>query len=415
MDLNFFKKHKHNVLVYSFCGMGVNIKADCLGFMKDIFSNIFNGNNFDKITQTLDLRGKILDILNVDNKNAGKSDEIIANLLSTYLFPVKDITDFKVCAKTGVYYKIFEKNDKNKNTLIICCHGITDTIEEFYESQKHISNYFDCDSISLEYNFYNEGGTKKASNITKMKEMSGKLYEFLKDYLAANKQYENIIFYGYSHGNLYMIDVFKEFISKAKTNNDNHKYTFIGDKGYCNLSQALNVIVGEQINEISNNSGDLIKFLFNLIKTVSDNNRLNYLVRFIIGENLYNKIIDQSDNYKKLKEIKGSLNIYYQKLATKEHFISENGIKEIVGFYNKNKATGDNEKYYCYLFSADDDNIVGDGFEKMFYCLKKSEDLKYIDFAELEKSFQDEKNKKENGGGNDGKEDKKKICNCLPC
>ena len=124
---------------------------------------------------------------------------------------------------------------------------------------------------------------KKASNITTMKQMSGKLYEFLKQYLEANKQYENIIFYGYSHGNLYMIDVFKEFINKAKTDNDNHKYTFIGDKGYCNLSQALNVIVGEQINDISKNSGELIKTLFNLIKTVSDNSRLNYLVRFIIG------------------------------------------------------------------------------------------------------------------------------------
>lgn len=418
MNLNFFKKYKNNVLIYSFFGMCINIKADCLDFMKNIFSNIFNGKNFDKITQTLDLRSKILDIFGVDYKDAGTSDEKIAKLLSNYLFTVKDITDPKVCKKTGVYHKFFEKNDNNKNTLIVCCHGITDNIEDFYEFQEYISKYFDCNSISLEYNFYNEGGNKKTSNIMTMKEMSDKFYQFLENYLTDNTQYDNIIFYGYSHGNLYMIDVFKEFISKAKANNDKHKYTFIGDKGYCNLSQALSVIVGAQINDISKNSGDLIKTLFNLIKTVSDNNRLNYLVRFIIGENLYNNIINQSDNYKKLKGIKESLNIYHKKLATKDHSISENGIKEIADFYNENKDKGDNEKYYCYLFSADNDNIVGDGFEKMFYYLTKSEDPKYINFVELEKSFKDKKNKKENGDGKGDKDDevdKKKICKCLPC
>lgn len=414
----FLKKYKNEIFISSLSSTSTTTFAvDIFNTIKDRLKNISNiegiKNALNIVSNNLNPRNILLNGCGINTDDENTIDDQIANLLNNHLFPIKDFSsnsDIQCDNNTGVYYHFYNNTKKtaNNDTLIVCCHGISNDILNFIDSQKNISEVFNCDSLSLEYNFFNNNGSIKISDIRRMIEMAEKMFNFLSEFLKNNKQYKVIIFYGYSHGNLYTLNIFKDFIS---LNYNNYTFKYIGDKGYCNLSQALNVIIKSKINIDNNN-----KF-FNFLNVFTSKNVLDHITIFLLGRNLYETIIRQSNNYETLNSIKSKIKITHNKLKTKGHTITKEGSKEIADIFNKSE----NNIYNCFLFSASNDDIVGNGFEQIYNYLNNGDVPKNMDYNTIYKEFsnckdekikKDEKGEEGKKGEKDEKEKKQKSC-CL--
>jgi len=134
--------------------------------------------------------------------------------------------------KTGIHYKQLG-NSKSKK-YIFFFHGMLYDIDCLFKIEKGLA---DCDYnlVFVEYNSFKQGNDEVTYGFTQIKEMSDLIYTFICDFLK-DKNPENVVLCGHSHGNNYPIELLDRFIKDGKYTD---KLCYLGIKGYFRIEKAL--------------------------------------------------------------------------------------------------------------------------------------------------------------------------------
>ena len=256
--------------------------------------------------------------------------------------------------KTGIHYKQLG-NSKSKKYLFFF-HGMLYDIHTFWEIEKKLAEC-DYNLVFVEYNSFKQGNDEVTYGFTQIKEMSDLIYTFICNFLE-DKNPENVILCGHSHGNNYPIELLDRFISEKKYTD---KLYYIGIKGYFRIEKAL-------LHAIEALRGTEYKLFVDMLLPKKkdgsdplDEEKLD-IIRNLVGAENYYDIINNNDNEKKIQKIIDHLEISNTKLTGEKHEIELQDFNEAFDYFKK-YAKQDNNKIPCLLFYSEKDEYVGDEFK----------------------------------------------------